>query len=74
MRKFLSWRFKRETNWKAVADVKFRDPMLNILKIMLIALKILTSERVKRADIHPPVPLPIVLLFLVFVQCTLEQI
>lgn len=32
MRKFLSWRSKRETNWKAVVDVKFRDPMLNILK------------------------------------------
>lgn len=71
MRKFLSLRSKRETNWKAVVDIKFRDP-----QIMLKALKILTSDRVKWADIYPPCSpsLPIVLLFLVFVQCTLEQI
>lgn len=54
MIKFLSWRSQRERNWKAVVDVKFRDPMLQYPQIMLKALKILLSDRVKWADIYPP--------------------
>lgn len=62
----ISWRSKRET----VLDVKLRNPNQITFSNMLIAFR----DRMKWQSFASPVPLPIVLLVLLFVQCTLEQI
>lgn len=62
----ISLRSKRET----VLDVKLRNPNQVTFSNMLIALR----DRMKRQSFASPVPLPIVLLVLLFVQCTMEQI
>lgn len=62
----ISLRSKRET----VLDVKLRNPNQVTFSNMLIALR----DRMKQQSFASPVPLPIVLLVLLFVQCTMEQI